>query len=175
MEAIVYSSAAGHTARYAKLLSEKTGIPLVEAKNVRKKLYKGDEIIYMGWVMAGVIDRYMEMFSHYTVRVLCPVGIMPAGESVEENLRDRNLIPDSIHTFYLRGGFDMSKIHGFKKIMAKSFRTAMEMDFDDNGTPESGELFRIMTEGADFFDENALKPVIECIERIGKEDTEKVE
>ena len=172
MEAIVYSSAAGHTARYAKILAEKTGLPLVEAKRVRRRLYRGDDIVFLGWVMAGVVDKYMEMYTRYNVRVLCPVGLMPPGEWTDENLREHNLLPEAVKVFYLRGGFDMSKLHGFHKIMAKSFRISMEMDFEDNETPESGEMFRMMRDGADFFDEAALEPVIEYIQSIRSEEVE---
>ena len=172
MEAIVYSAAAGHTARYAKILAEKTGLPLVEAKRVRRRLYRGDDIVFLGWVMAGVVDKYMEMYTRYNVRVLCPVGLMPPGEWTDENLREHNLLPEAVKVFYLRGGFDMSKLHGLHKIMAKSFRVSMEMDFEDNETPESGELFRMMRDGADFFDEAALEPVIEYIQSIRSEEVE---
>ncbi len=166
MEAIVYSSNSGFTARYAKLLSEATGLPAVDVRKVRRKLYRGDDIVFMGWVMAGVIDNYMKMYSLYNVRVLCPVGLMPPGGQVLETLHSRNMIPDEIALYYLRGGFDMRKIRGFKKLMAKSFRISMEMDYEDNETPESGEMYRLMCEGADFVDAAALAPVIEKIREL---------
>ena len=166
MEAIVYSSASGHTARYAKMLSEMTGIPAVEIRRCRRKLWRGDDIIFMGWVMAGIVDNYMKMYDHYNVRVLCPVGLMPPGEKIDKLLHDRNIIPDDVAMFYLRGGFDMKKQRGLKKLMAKSYRISMEMDFEDNETPESGEMFDLMTNGADFVDAANLAPVVEKIREL---------
>lgn len=166
MEAIVYSSNSGFTARYAKLLSEATGLPAVDVRRIRRKLRRGDDIVFLGWVMAGIVDNYMKMYGLYNVRVLCPVGLMPAGEQVMQTLHDRNMIPDEVALYYLRGGFDMRKIRGFKKIMAKSFRISMEMDYEDNETPESGEMYRLMRDGADFVDAAALAPVIEKIREL---------
>ena len=44
MKAIIYTSATGHTERYAKMLSEKTGIPAYPAKEAKSALPRGSEI-----------------------------------------------------------------------------------------------------------------------------------
>ena len=163
MKAIVYSSAAGHTARYAQMLSEMTGLPAIPVNRIGRKLSRGDEIVFLGWVMAGVVDNYMRMYNTYEIRVLCPVGLLPDSDFVQENLRDHNILPDEIATFYLRGGFDMKRVRGFRKLMAKSFRISMEMDFEDNETKESGELFELMQGTEDFVSREALEPVAEKI------------
>ena len=166
MKAIVYSSAAGHTARYAQMLSEMTGLPAIPVNRIGRKLSRGDEIVFLGWVMAGVIDNYMRMYNTYEIRVLCPVGLLPDSDFVQENLRDHNILPDEIATFYLRGGFDMKRVRGFRKLMAKSFRISMEMDFEDNETKESGELFELMQGMEDFVSREALEPVAKKIREL---------
>ena len=41
MKAIVYTSNAGHTAAYAKLLGDKTGLPVYALEEAVKKIPKG--------------------------------------------------------------------------------------------------------------------------------------
>ena len=53
INAIVYTSNAGHTKRYAELLAAKTGLPAYELKAAEAKLNKGAQIVYLGWL----IDR----------------------------------------------------------------------------------------------------------------------
>ena len=47
MKAIVYTSNTGYTARYAKMLSEKTNLPFLTFAEAKDHLSKGDEIIFM--------------------------------------------------------------------------------------------------------------------------------
>ena len=56
--AIVYVSNTAHTERYAKMLADKLSLPLYELKEAKKKLKKGSEIIYMGWLFASSIKGY---------------------------------------------------------------------------------------------------------------------
>ena len=53
MKTIVYESQAGHTARYAKLLSEKIHLPCCSLEEAEQKLPKHASIIFMSWVEAG--------------------------------------------------------------------------------------------------------------------------
>ena len=50
--AIVYVSNTGRTARYARMMGEKTGLPVYELAEARKALPKKAPIIYCGWLMA---------------------------------------------------------------------------------------------------------------------------
>ena len=52
---IVYTSNTGHTARYAKLLSEKTALPALSLAEATEKLAKGTPILYVGWLFVGGI------------------------------------------------------------------------------------------------------------------------
>ena len=54
LHAIVYTSNAGSTARYAQLLGQATGLPVFSAQEAHKNLASGD-ILYLGWVMAGTV------------------------------------------------------------------------------------------------------------------------
>ena len=57
MKAIVYTSQTGHTQRYAQMLAERTGVPAYSLKEAGKSLRRGEEIFYMGWLMAGTVKE----------------------------------------------------------------------------------------------------------------------
>lgn len=48
MNAIIYTTNTGSTARYAKLLAHETGLPVYSLAEARKKVFAGAEVIYMG-------------------------------------------------------------------------------------------------------------------------------
>ena len=52
-DAIVYTSKTGFTEEYAKLLGEKTGLP-VYSLNKSGLLGKDSKVIYLGWIHASI-------------------------------------------------------------------------------------------------------------------------
>ena len=79
MKAIVYTSQCGHTQRYARMLSEKTGVPAYSMKEAREKLQLKDEVFYMGWLMAGTVKGIQQAMDRYIVRGAAIVGVSPQG------------------------------------------------------------------------------------------------
>ena len=58
IEAIVYTSNTGYTEEYARMLSKSTGLRALLLKDAVKALKRGTPVIYMGWLMAGIINGY---------------------------------------------------------------------------------------------------------------------
>ena len=58
MNAIVYTTNAGSTARYAKLLAHETGLPAYSLPEAKEAVPAGAKIIYLGWIMAGSVHGY---------------------------------------------------------------------------------------------------------------------
>ena len=75
MEAIVYTSNTGHTAAYARLLGEKTGLAVFTLDEAIRTLEKGKTVIYMGWLGASHVkglpkaQKYFDM--GYVIREHC--------------------------------------------------------------------------------------------------------
>ena len=63
--AIVYVSNTGRTARYARMMGEKTGLPVYELAEARKALPKKAPIIYCGWLMATSVKDYRKAAAVY--------------------------------------------------------------------------------------------------------------
>ena len=83
--AIVYTSATGFTARYAQLLSRKTGLPCLALE--RAKELPGDTpVLYLGWLCAGGIKGLKKARKRLAVRAVCAVGMAPASRSEERRV-----------------------------------------------------------------------------------------
>ena len=72
---IVYTSNTGYTAEYARLLGEKTGLPVYALDEAEQKLAAGNCVIYLGWLMAGKVQGYKKAAKRYKVQAVCGVGM----------------------------------------------------------------------------------------------------
>lgn len=124
MKAIVYTSNTGHTKKYAEILSTKTGIPVYDIKAVGQKLSENDEIIYMGWVKASTLVGFDKAKKHYNIKAVCAVGLGYPDEKIVATIANRHHI-ENAKVFYLQGGFDINKLHGFNKILMKMMSKAL--------------------------------------------------
>ncbi|MGN1207556.1 MAG: hypothetical protein ACI4SP_04590 [Eubacteriales bacterium] len=116
MKAIVYTSNAGHTAEYAKILGEKTGLPVYALSESTKQISNGTEIIYLGWLFANGIKGYKKAAKKYKISAICAVGLCDTGTLLAE-VRKANSIPETTPLFTLQGGLDKTKLRGLKKLM----------------------------------------------------------
>lgn len=48
MNAIIYTTNTGSTEYYAKLLAQKTGLPVYSLAEAKKRVFAGAEVIYLG-------------------------------------------------------------------------------------------------------------------------------
>ena len=116
MKAIVFISNAGHTAAYAEILGEKTGLPVYELIEAVKKLSKGEEIIYMGWLFANTVKGYAKASKHFAVSAVIGVGLCDTGTGID-GVRKVNKIPDALPVFTMQGGMDKSELRGINKFI----------------------------------------------------------
>ena len=120
MKAIVYTSNTGHTAEYSKMLGAKIGLPVYALNEAAKKLQKGTEIIYLGWLFANNIKGYKKATKKYKVSAICAVGLCDTGTAVAE-VRKANSISEETPLFTIQGGMDKTKLRGINKFMINMF------------------------------------------------------
>ena len=116
MKAIVYTSNTGHTAAYSKMLGAKIGLPVYALNEAAKKLQKGTEIIYLGWLFANNIKGYKKATKKYKISAICAVGLCDTGTAVAE-VRKANSISEETPLFTMQGGMDKTKLRGINKFM----------------------------------------------------------
>ena len=77
---LVYTSATGFTARYAQLLSRRTGLPCLALERA-KELPAGTGVVYLGWLCAGGIKGLKKARNSSTCGAATPRRSCPAPTS----------------------------------------------------------------------------------------------
>ena len=124
MNAIIYTTNTGSTEHYAKLLAQKTGLPVYSLAEAKKRVFAGAEVIYLGWIMAGSVKGYAEAAKRYQVRAVCGV---------------------------LQGNFDVKKLHGVYRLMMEIMvKTAGKgLAEKKDRTPEEDDMLDMMLHGGE--------------------------
>lgn len=161
IKAIVYHTKTGYTERYAKILSERTGLPCYNMNEALGQFGKNDEVIFMGNIMTGTVKGYKKAHRNFTTCFVVGVGISYPTNEIKEDVRDRTDIVDE--PFYLlRGGIDYKKISKFKgfflKKMAEIANAGREKGEDHQ---HDQETIDILMEGGDYFNPEYLQPVVD--------------
>ncbi|MCR4789501.1 MAG: hypothetical protein K5839_00310 [Treponemataceae bacterium] len=148
VKAIVYTSNSGYTADYAKLISQETGIQALTLDEAKSKLAKGDEIFYMGWLMAANVKGLGQAKKNYKICGLCGVGLQ-ASEGQRQTIKKNSKLSDDIPVYQIQGGFDMDKLKGLDKFIMKivSRKILGELAAKDTLSPEALTIKKLLTEG----------------------------
>lgn len=159
--AIVYTSNTGYTAQYARMLAEKTGLPVYDLAEASKKLAKGNNVLYLGWLMAGNIQGYKKAARNYHICAVCGVGMSATG-SQAEYLRKTNAIPEEVPLYPIQGGFDLNRLHGVYKLMMTIMKNTAGKGLADkeNRTPEEDALLDLLQNGGSRVSEENLNDVL---------------
>ena len=129
MKAIVFTSNAGHTAAYARILGEKTGLPVYELSEAIKTLDKGTEIIYMGWLFANTVKEYRKAAKRFKVSAAVAVGLCDTGTGID-SVRKVNKFSEATPVFTMQGGMDKSELRGINKFMINMLIKMMDKKQD---------------------------------------------
>lgn len=161
IKAIVYTSNAGTTEQYAKMLGEKTGLPVYSLKD-SSAVERSGEIIYLGWLMAGVVKGYKKASKSFTVRALCGVGMGETGSQIP-NIKKANSVPEGLPVFTLRGGFDITKLHGIYRFMMNVMRktAGKKLSEKPDRTPDEDIMLDMMMNGKSYVSEENLSALLD--------------
>ena len=168
IQAIVYTSNTGSTERYAKMLGHELELPVYSLDEAKKALKGGQEIIYLGWIMAGTVQGYREAEKHYQIVMVCAVGMEPAGK--EQELREKNGISGDAALFALQGGYSPDRLRGIQKLMMRMITGSMAKTLAAKAdrTPGEDDLLDLMRHGGSRVSpENLAAPIRWCRENLG--------
>ena len=162
MHAIIYTTNTGSTEHYAKLLAQKTGLPVYSPAEAKKWVFAGAEVIYLGWIMAGSVKGYAEAAKRYQVRAVCGVGMGQAGTQAD-SVRKKSSVPADIPLFTLQGNFDVKKLHGVYRLMMEIMvKTAGKgLAEKKDRTPEEDDMLDMMLHGGERVKEENLGAVLD--------------
>ena len=147
MNAIIYTTNTGSTEHYAKLLAQKTGLPVYSLAEANKRVFAGAEVIYLGWIMA---------------RAVCAGGMGQTGTQTD-SVRKKSAVPADIPLFTLQGNFDVKKLHGIYRLMMEIMvKTAGKVLAEKKDrTPDEDDMLDMMRCGGDRVKEGNLGAVLD--------------
>ena len=147
IQAIVYTSNTGSTERYAKMLGHELELPVYSLDEAKKALKGGQEIIYLGWIMAGTVQGLRE-------------------------IREKNQIPETVQLYTLQGGYLIHKLRGAHKLMMLMVTSTAGKALAEkiDRTPEEDDLLALMQNGGSRVSmEQLAAPIRWCQEVSGNE------
>ena len=162
MNAIIYTTNTSSTEYYAKLLAQKTGLPVYSLAEAKKRVFAGAEVIYLGWIMAGSVKGYAEAAKRYQVRAVCGIGMGQTGTQTD-SVRKKSAIPAGIPLFTLQGNFDVKKLHGVYRLMMEIMvKTAGKgLAEKKDRTPDEDDMLDMMRCGGERVKAENLSAVLD--------------
>ena len=154
MKAIIYETNSGSTQRYAEMLADKLGIPAYSLIEAQKRLPKGEEAIFLGWVFANKIQGLKKAHKNWKLLCVGAVGIDPVSEKYHEILKEAN--PTDAPIFYLRGRLDFKKLKWLQRKLLETVRA----DLEKQNKPGNEEMISVMKDGCDFVSEDMLSELL---------------
>lgn len=165
MKAIVYTSETGHTAHYAQLLAQKTGLPAMTLAQARKKLCLQDEVFYLGWLMAGSTKGFRAAKKLFVIPGAASVGMVAeANGSLWEKAKAGDGTVDGTRIFYLQGGYDGTKLRGVYRMMMRTMekRVGGRLRAKKDRTAEEDAMLALLC-GGDCVREENLEEILNWI------------
>ncbi len=160
MATVVYCSNTGSAKKYAELLSERTGLTCVDISQ-RASLPADEEIVFIGWIMAGALQGYKEIKESFSnIKAVCGVGMMKSEKSTEE-VKAKNGITEPY--FFLPGDFDISKLKGMYKMMMGMMLRMMKSKVKESGNEKEAEMLKMLENGIVLFDPDEIGPVADFL------------
>jgi len=165
IQAIVYTSHTGTTAQYAKMLGEKTGLPVYPLEQALKVLPAQTEILYLGWLMASMVKGYSQAAKRFRVTGVCGVCLGTTGSQLDQ-VRQNNRIPQQTAVFTLQGGFDLQKLRGVYKMMMKMMTKVLtkEITSKPEQTDQDRQILQMLHHGGSAVSEQHLTAVLQWLQ-----------
>lgn len=166
--AIVYTSNAGHTEQYARLLESRMGLSAYSLKEAKSQLAKGSPILYLGWIYTSHVKGYYDAMKSFDVCAVCGVGLCDNGTMLNE-VRRATGIQASIPLFTLQGGLDRSRLKGMNKLMISMLTKGLSGQ--KTRSPQETRMLELLQSDTSYVREENLQDVLAWWEK--EEENEK--
>lgn len=160
--AIVYTSNTGHTEQYARLLGQRTGLPVYPLREAQQKLAGKAPVLYLGWIHASHVKGFSQATKCFSVCAVCGVGLCDNGTMVPE-VRKATGIPEEAPLFTLQGGIDRSRLKGMDKLMISVLTKGLSSQKQRSAQDE--RMLQLLQKDASYVREENLAAVLEWYEK----------
>lgn len=165
---VIYKSKYGATEQYARWIADELECDLVRAEDFKAKDFdRYDNIIYGGGLQAGGIKGF-DLIKKNRRRlagkkvVTFVVGLSVDNKENRMEVRDINLDKDELKSmtlYYCKGAFKPEAVTGLDKGIIKICISMLEGS-RYTGTDAQKQLYKDMTEGADYIDRKYIEPIV---------------
>lgn len=158
IKSIVYDSKTGITESYARLLATELNLPVFSIDQAKKHLKNGDNIVFFGWVMNSTIMGLKKVQKLYNVRLVASTGLFVTNEMVT-SIKKKNFLPKGAPYYPLKSGLLKDKLKFPYNFMLNLASKQLSKNKNQKTESNDVELYKIFTEGVNYFDPNAIKPI----------------
>lgn len=132
---VAYTSGTGFTKTYAEWIAEELGAELIRTEELTpEQITAADVIIHGGGLRAsriGGLRKFLRNWPELESKhiVLWHTGANPGHPETVEKVWKQNLTPEQLEAttrFYLRGGFDFSRLRGTDKLIMGVMRVVLK-------------------------------------------------
>ena len=157
IKAIIYNSHTGFTKQYAYHFAINTGLPIYDIKEAKKKLNKGDEIIYFSWLKANKITKLNKM-KNYKIAYIAAVGMSFYNDDLISDIKKINKFEN---IYYLQGGIRWRMLNTFERILMKMILASLRKKNKKNLLNAEDKVFYDrLNNGYEIIDLNSLNHLI---------------
>lgn len=167
---VIYRSKSGFTKNYAQWIAEELQCDLLQGENVKASdLSPYDTIIYGGGMYAiGIngIKLITKNFDNLQNKklIVFSVGASPVRSETTEEIKNANIPAEqqeSIQFFYLRGGFDYSRLTRLNKILMTLMK--MKLKRVKNPDADTKGMLASYTHPLDFTNKKYIEPIVKSV------------
>lgn len=164
IKAIVYTSNSGYTKEYAELIARELKVKCLSLNDALKSLERKTEVIYLGWLMAGVIKGYNKAKKYFLTPVAVGVGMGREDDDAQLNGLKKKYRKNA-GMFALQGGFDLRRLKGVYKFMMKSMALGIIKRLSEQKTltEEEKEMLEMARDGKDCVNISSAEKVIDYV------------
>jgi menaquinone-dependent protoporphyrinogen IX oxidase len=167
---LIYKSKSGFTKKYAEWIAEELSIEMFEASKVTADMLMAyDILIYGAGLYAGginglnLITQNLDKFNDKKI-VVFTTGASPSKEETITEIRNKNLTSKQqkhVQFFYLRGGFDYSKLKLIDRFLMLLLK--MKLSKKKELTPDEKGMLAAYDTSVDFTNKKNIDELISYV------------
>jgi len=172
---VVYSSITGFTRKYAEWIADDLSCNILRVEDATlERLLEYDTIVYGGSLHAAgiagirIIKTNLSKLTNKNL-VIFATGASPYKEKVLDEIIEKNFTPEEekqVKVFYLRGGFNYSKLNFTNKVLMFLFKWSLLMKPGNKRTPDEIGMLASYAHPVDFTKKENIEDILDHIRNI---------
>lgn len=169
---VLYKSETGFTKKYAEWIAEELRADIFDESKVKPDILDGyDTVIFGGFLHASGISGIKFIKQNFDKLkgkkiVIFATGASPSREGVIDDVVNANFTPEEmkgLRFFYLRGGFDYSRLGLFDKLLMTLLKWKMKSKKKEKLSSDEKGMLAVYDKPVNFTKRENIKELIEYV------------